>query len=94
MSVHLQAIYNDPHIGADAVYSDGATAENVRAILERNVEVWEGHAVTREDHISLQCSQVNNPEPGDTVTIDSVVYELVNRIEDDGLETKWSVKKQ
>ena len=92
MSIHLQVIYNDPHIGVDAVYNDGSTDTDVRAILELSVERFNGSVVSRQDEVSLQCSQVSSPKQGDTVTIDGTAYKLVNRIKDDGMETRWSVR--
>ena len=92
ISAHIRRIFYSPQIGCDAVYSDGTTTTDVRAILDRQAEIMEGEAVFRADVVSLLLAQVPDPGPGDTVTIGPNIWALVNRHFDDGDETRWSAR--
>lgn len=94
ISAHIRRIFYAPEIGCDAAYQQGTkTPVEVRAILDRQSEVWEGDVAMRQDVISLLLAQVPNPTPGDRVTIDGTTWALVNRHFDDGDETRWSVRQ-
>lgn len=97
MNPHALTIFYDPIIGSDAVYQShaaGSVEQDVRVILTRNAEVWTGEVVEVQDAISLLTSQVAAPEPRDTVSIGSTTWVLVNRLLDDGVETRWSARRR
>lgn len=77
----LNTLFADPNFGRDAVYRAGGSgpATPVRAILrapDRITTFNQGRFVADTFLIDLRVSEVPNPEPGDTLAIGDVTYEL------------------
>src|SRR5699024_6350019 len=100
MSAHVRRIFNDPTMGFDATYhpTDGMSAD-VRVILDLQAQVIVDSMIEVHDQICLMCEQVPVPIPGDVVEVVELDpfrqtrWQLVNRLFDDGFETRWSVRR-
>lgn len=77
----LNALFADPNFGRDAVYRAGGDGPEtpVRAVLrapDRITTFNQGRFVADTVLIDLLVSEVATPEPGDTLSLGAVTYEL------------------
>lgn len=85
-STHTSALFRA--LGVDATH-EGA---DVRVIVERGVQVWEGTTVVRENHLSVRTSEVSDPKRGDVFTVDSETWTLSERVDGDGVIAKFAAR--
>lgn len=79
------AMYRDRNFGFDAIYS-GAPDTPVRLMWSAPDEsVSLSHMRTRlpQTRAMVRVSEVPNPQKGETMTIDGVVFEIGNRLRDE-----------
>ncbi len=100
----VRRTFFDPYIGSDAVYRSkepGTLGLNIRVVLNRNTEVFQGEAVIVGDQVCFLNEQVPNPAPGDVVElycgippVPTSAWRLVERVFTDEEETRWLVRPE
>lgn len=89
------ALFADPNIGRDAVYTaDGGAPVLVRVIARRadtisdfgDARLW-----SETTRIDLRISEVPNPRPGDLIEIDSEAFLIQGEPVRDGERLVWTL---
>ena len=91
----VAALFADPNIGRDAVYtSDGGAPVLVRVIARRADSISDfGDARLRSEttRIDVRISEVPNPRPGDRIEIDSEAFLIQGEPERERERLVWTV---
>jgi hypothetical protein len=91
----VDALFADPNIGRDAVYTpDGGAAVPVRIIARRADEVTgfgEARLWSETTRIDLRVAEVANPRPGDRIDIDGDAFLVQGEPVRDRERLVWTV---
>lgn len=91
----VAALFADPNIGRDAVYtSDGGAPVLVRVIARRADSIsdfGDARLWSETTRIDVRISEVPNPRPGDRIEIDSEAFLIQGEPERDRERLVWTV---
>jgi hypothetical protein len=94
-AVALDALFADPHLGRDVVYTaEGGAPVLVRAILRRPDEVTgfgEARLWSETTKLDLRVAEVPTPRPGDRVEIDGEAFLVQGEPVRDRERLVWTV---
>jgi len=91
----MDALFADPNIGVEAIYtSDGGAPVLVRAVVRRPDEVTnfgDARLWTETTRIDLRVAEVPSPRPGDRVEIDGDAFLIQGEPVRDRERLVWTV---
>ena len=91
----MDALFADPNIGVEAIYtSDGGAPVLVRVVVRRPDEVasfGDARLWSETTRIDLRVAEVANPRPGDRIEIDGDAFLIQGEPDRDRERLVWTV---